>query len=136
MPDNTEAATKLFSFIPSLISFINGPELPMHVAQPYPTLWKPNSSIGFKRLEFLKYSVTTIDPGAKDVFTHGFLFNPKALAFFATNPAAIITPGLDVFVHDVIAAMTISPLLIVKFSSLIVTSDALFFGSNASSSFL
>ena len=124
-----------FSFIPSLISLINGPELPIHVAHPYPTLWKPSSSMGVKRLEFFRYSVTTIDPGANDVFTQGFLFNPRALAFFATSPAAIVTPGLEVFVQEVIAAITISPLFIVKFSSLIVISDPLFFGSSAASSF-
>ena len=37
------------------------------------------------------------------------MFKPNSTAFFATNPAAIITLGLDVFVQLVIAAITISP---------------------------
>ena len=67
------------------------------------------------KFEFFRYSVTTIEPGASEVLTHGFLSNPRSLAFFATRPAAIITLGLDVFVQDVIAAITTSPFLISKF---------------------
>ena len=36
-------------------------------------------------------------------------FKPFKTAFFASNPAANITPGLEVFVQDVIAAITIVP---------------------------
>jgi hypothetical protein len=36
-------------------------------------------------------------------------FNPFSKAFLANNPAAIITSGLDVFVHEVIAANTTVP---------------------------
>jgi len=35
--------------------------------------------------------------------------NPFSIAFFANKPAPIKTFGLDVFVQEVIAAMTISP---------------------------
>jgi hypothetical protein len=50
--------------------------------------------------------VTTREPGASDVFTHGGTDKPRATALRASNPAPIITDGFDVFVHDVIAAMT------------------------------
>ena len=53
--------------------------------------------------------MTTCDPGAKDVFTHGFVFKPNSTAFFATKPAPIKTFGLDVFVQEVIAAIKIDP---------------------------
>ena len=35
--------------------------------------------------------------------------SPRATAFRASSPAAIITDGFDVFVHDVIAAITTAP---------------------------
>jgi len=41
--------------------------------------------------------------------TQGLTFNPFAIAFFASNPAPIKTFGLEVLVHDVIAAITIVP---------------------------
>jgi len=41
--------------------------------------------------------------------TQGLTFNPFAIAFFASNPAPIKTFGLEVLVHDVIAAITIDP---------------------------
>ena len=55
--------------------------------------------------------MTTLLPGARDVFTHGLTFNPNVLADFASNPAAIKTDGLDVFVQLVMAAIVISPSL-------------------------
>src|SRR3954463_13138931 len=56
-----------------------------------------------------RYSVTTFDPGARLVLTHGFRVSPRSNAFFATRPAPIITLGFDVFVQLVIAAMTTDP---------------------------
>ena len=53
--------------------------------------------------------MTTSDPGASEVFTHGFDFRPLAAALRASRPAAISTAGLEVFVHEVIAAITIEP---------------------------
>ncbi len=53
--------------------------------------------------------MTTFDPGARLVFTHGFVVRPFSSAFFATRPAPIITLGFDVFVQLVIAAMTTEP---------------------------
>ena len=38
--------------------------------------------------------------------THGLVFNPNSTAFFANRPAPIKTFGLDVFVQEVIAAIT------------------------------
>src|SRR5690606_945351 len=54
-------------------------------------------------------SVTTFDPGAKEVFTHGRASNPFSLAFLATRPAPNITWGFDVLVQDVMAAITTAP---------------------------
>ena len=53
--------------------------------------------------------MTTFDPGARLVFTHGLRSSPFSTAFFATRPAPIITLGLDVFVQLVMAAMTTEP---------------------------
>ena len=53
--------------------------------------------------------MTTLDPGARVVFTQGLDFNPFSTAFFASNAAPIITEGFDVFVQDVIDAITTSP---------------------------
>ena len=57
----------------------------------------------------MRYSVTTLEPGARLVLTHGFACSPFSTAFFATRPAASITEGFDVFVQEVIAAITTSP---------------------------
>jgi len=56
--------------------------------------------------------VTTRDPGASDVFTHGLRDKPFATAFRANNPAPIMTEGLLVLVQLVIAAMTTAPSVI------------------------
>src|SRR6185312_5322862 len=53
--------------------------------------------------------MTTLEPGANVVFTHGLRDSPASTAFFASSAAPIITDGLDVFVHDVIAAITTAP---------------------------
>src|SRR5215212_2985842 len=53
--------------------------------------------------------MTTLEPGASVVFTHGRRCKPRSTAFLASSAAAIITDGLDVLVHDVIAAMTTAP---------------------------
>src|SRR5699024_12646776 len=44
-----------------------------------------------------------------DVFTYLGTVSPFSTAFLAIRPAPNITYGLDVFVHEVIAAMTKSP---------------------------
>src|ERR671910_1740952 len=53
--------------------------------------------------------MTTFEPGASEVFTHGLARSPRATALRASRPAPIITDGFDVFVHDVIAAITTWP---------------------------
>ncbi len=53
--------------------------------------------------------MTTFEPGASDVLTHGLTESPRSTAFFARRPAPSMTDGFDVFVHDVIDAMTTAP---------------------------
>ena len=55
--------------------------------------------------------MTTLDPGAIDVLTHGATDRPFSTAFFASIAAAIITEGFEVLVHEVIDAMTTAPSL-------------------------
>src|SRR6476469_9813031 len=54
--------------------------------------------------------MTTRDPGARLVFTHGFDRRPSATAFWATRPAASIMAGFEVLVHEVMAAIATEPL--------------------------
>ncbi len=56
-----------------------------------------------------RYSVTTFEPGASDVFTHGFTVSPRCTALRARIPAPSITDGFEVFVQLVIAAITTWP---------------------------
>ena len=53
--------------------------------------------------------MTTFEPGARVVFTQGLLRNPFSTAFFARRAAPIITLGFEVFVQDVIDAITTAP---------------------------
>src|SRR5215472_11266736 len=53
--------------------------------------------------------MTTLDPGASVVFTHGLRVRPASTAFRASSAAPTITNGFDVLVHEVIAAMTTEP---------------------------
>ena len=53
--------------------------------------------------------MTTREPGASDVFTHGLVSRPASIALRASSPAASITLGFEVFVQDVIAAITTLP---------------------------
>src|SRR5688572_14163938 len=53
--------------------------------------------------------MTTREPGASDVFTHGLRCRPRSTAFRARSPAASITAGFEVLVQLVIAAMTTDP---------------------------
>ena len=81
----------------------------MQVIHPYPAVVKPSLSSSLDKFDFYKYSVTTPDPGERLVLIYGLILSPFTLAFFATSPAAIITSGLEVFVHDVMAAKTTDP---------------------------
>src|SRR5206468_462079 len=53
--------------------------------------------------------MTTLDPGASVVFTQGLRLSPRSTALRASSAAPSITCGLDVLVHDVIAAITTAP---------------------------
>ena len=53
--------------------------------------------------------MTTREPGARLVFTQGFTVRPFSTAFFARSPAPSITLGFEVFVQEVIAAITTRP---------------------------
>jgi hypothetical protein len=53
--------------------------------------------------------MTTLDPGASVVFTQGLRVRPRSTAFLASRAAPTITEGLDVFVHEVMAAITTLP---------------------------
>src|SRR6266436_9140853 len=109
LPLSTEATTRLRDSTSALTSSGSGPLLPMHVVQPYPTRLKPSWSRYDSRPAFRKYSVTTLEPGARLAFTHGRLDNPRSTAFLASRPAPIITLGLEVFVQLVMAAITTDP---------------------------
>src|ERR1700722_8371912 len=53
--------------------------------------------------------MTTREPGASEVLTHGLDRRPRATAFLARRPAPTMTWGLEVLVQLVIAATTTSP---------------------------
>src|SRR3954451_22550636 len=106
LPESTAHATRSPSEIALETASGSGPELPMHVVQPYPTVWKPSASRYGVSPAFSQYSVTTFEPGARLVFTHGLRVRPRSTAFLASSPAPTMTAGLDVFVQDVIAAIT------------------------------
>src|SRR5688572_14464803 len=72
-----------------------------------------------------RYSVTTCEPGARLVLTHGLVVSPRSFALRASNPAAIITDGFDVFVQLVIAAITTEPCVIGNVPRSVVTARVL-----------
>src|SRR4051812_45128455 len=53
--------------------------------------------------------MTTLEPGAREVLTHGGTARPRSTARAARSPAATITDGFDVLVQLVMAAMTTDP---------------------------
>src|ERR1039458_6628751 len=109
LPDSTETTARSRSPTTLEISSGNGPLLPMQVVQPYPTRLKPSSSSGPVNPARSRYSVTTFDPGASDVFTHGLALRPFRTALRARIPAPTITDGFEVLVQLVIAAITTWP---------------------------
>ncbi len=54
--------------------------------------------------------MTTVEPGASEVFTQGLRVRPRSTALRASSPAPTITEGLEVLVQLVIAAITTRPL--------------------------
>ena len=55
----------------------------------------------------MRYSVTTREPGASEVLMCFFTVRPRSTAFLASRPAASSTPGLEVLVQEVIAAISV-----------------------------
>lgn len=51
----------------------------------------------------------TWDPGDRVVFTYGAILNPYSTAFLHISPAISILSGLEVLVHEVMAAITTDP---------------------------
>src|ERR1700743_1720988 len=86
-----------------------GPGLTIQVVQPKPIRLNPTLSRSSCSPELERYSATTWLPGASDVLTQGFAVRPLAAALRASRPAPISTLGLEVLVHEVIAAITTSP---------------------------
>src|SRR6476661_4310665 len=123
LPLSTEATTRFFASISACTSSGSGPLFPMQVVQPYPTRLNPSRSRYESSPALRRYSVTTFEPGARLVFTHGCRVRPFSTAFFASSPAAIITPGFEVFVQLVIAAITTEPLSNCPTSSSTATAD-------------
>ena len=53
--------------------------------------------------------MTTCEPGAIEVLTHGLTASPLSTALRASSAAPSITEGFDVLVHEVIEAITTAP---------------------------
>src|SRR5262249_57068330 len=53
--------------------------------------------------------MTTFDPGARVVLTHGLRVRPASTALRASRAAPTITKGFEVLVQEVIAAITTDP---------------------------
>src|SRR4051794_31294474 len=53
--------------------------------------------------------MTTFEPGASEVLTHGLRCRPRSTALRASSPAPTITNGFEVLVHEVMAATTTAP---------------------------
>src|SRR3954471_59640 len=109
LPDSTEQTVRSRSAISRETFAGSGPELPMQVVHPYPTSENPSRSSGSISRARSRYSVTTFEPGARLVFTHGRRVSPASTALRASSPAPNITDGFDVFVQLVIAAITTAP---------------------------
>src|SRR5687767_8708265 len=109
LPESTEQTTRSLSLIAFEISSGSGPEFPMQVVQPYPTRLNWSWFRYLSSPERSRYSVTTVEPGASEVLTHGWRLRPRSTAFLATRPAASMTEGFEVLVQLVIAAITTWP---------------------------
>src|SRR5256885_10399376 len=109
LPDRTDTTARSPCSTAAEISGDSGPELPMHVVQPYPTRLNPSASRYSVSPARSRYSVTTFEPGASEVFTHGWTSSPRWAALRASTPAPSMTDGFEVFVQLVIAAITTRP---------------------------
>src|SRR6202040_2651605 len=95
LPERTETTARSSAPTTSEISSGSGPLLPMHVVHPYPTRLNPSSSRYSVRPARSRYSVTTFEPGASDVLTHGLTRSPFWTAFRARIPAPTMTEGFE-----------------------------------------
>src|ERR1700694_5352103 len=109
LPDSTDTTARSFSLTASEISCGSGRELQMEVVRRERTRWKPSRSSGSVRPARSRYSVTTFEPGASEVLTHGFERRARATALRARIPAPRLTEGFEVLVQLVIAAITTCP---------------------------
>src|SRR2546422_11765795 len=100
LPESTAAHTMSFLTTASSIGCASGPELPMHVVQPYAARVKPSFSRYGSNPALPRYSVTTREPGASDVLMCGLAVRPRSTALFASRPAAGRAPGVEGFVHE------------------------------------
>src|ERR1700746_2030364 len=81
LPESTAQATRSWSLMALETSAGSGPELPRRGVQPKPTRLKPSLSRSACKPDFARYSATTCEPGASDVFTHGLGLRALAAAF-------------------------------------------------------
>src|SRR5579875_1404053 len=102
LPDRTDTTARSESLTTLETAAGSGPPLPIRL--------NPSSSRYSVSPARSRYSLTTLDPGASDVLTHGLTLSPRCTAFRASSPAPTITDGLDVLVQLVIAAITTCPL--------------------------
>src|SRR5260370_5555169 len=109
LPLSTDATTRFRASTSADTSSGSGPLLPMQVVQPYPTRLNPSFSRYGVNPALFRYSVTTFDPGARLVLTHGRLDTPRSTAFFASTPAPIIPLGLDGLQQLVLAPLSTAP---------------------------
>src|SRR3974377_512910 len=95
LPLSTDATTRSFSTTTLDTSCGSGPELPMQWVHPYP----PTGNLSFSRYgsspDRVRSSVTTIEPGASDVFTHLGTVSPLSTAFFSRCHAPPTHDGVE-----------------------------------------
>src|ERR1043166_8579327 len=109
LPESTAATVSLRLRISSSIAGGSGPDMPEQVAQPKPTTSNPSACSGSYSPADFRYLSTEREPGASEVLTQAAGRSPRAFAFCASRPAAIIARGLEVLVQLVIDAMTTAP---------------------------
>ena len=104
----TEPTIRFDSSIAASISSGIGPELPIQVVHPYPTLLNPSAAKSSSKPLFVIFSYHS-RTWCKRSFYPWFNCQSTLSCFSASSPAASITPGFEVLVQEVIAAITTSP---------------------------
>ncbi len=72
-------------------------------------MWNPSRSRCSSRPARRRKAAAAREPGANEVLTHGGTRRPRSTARRATSPAATSSAGFDVFVQEVMEAITIAP---------------------------